>query len=354
MRKNIILITVMTLLCFLVNSASTLAASLIEDRSKITILTYHRIGEDHYPQTSLRKDDFIEHIKELQTGDYNILSLSTALNKVQNKEIIPPKTVVITFEGAYKSAFLNGMKLLLQKEIPFTIFYSSDKADENIEEYMSWKDLKSIAKNKFVTIGTLPASYSRLISEDTITITKSLNKARSRYRENFGKEAEFLAYPFGEFSDELKELARTRGYKAAFGLHSGPYYHGYDPFAIPRFSLTQEFGDIERLRLISDTLPLPITEIVPGSAIIKQKLELGFTLPEALNSESENINCFLSGYSKPLTEVLGRRVEIRSNEEIESERMRLNCTLPKTIQDPDDPKNITTQWRWLGLLFYKG
>ena len=122
-------------------------------------------------------------------------------------------------------------------------------------EFASWRDLKRLHQNNNITVASLPASYGHTAHTDPTAALKSLNRARQRHREKFKTESPYLAYPFGEYTNDLKALSRTQGFKAAFTLDSGAYYHGTDKFAIPRFSITDGFDSIERLRMITNALP---------------------------------------------------------------------------------------------------
>ncbi len=327
--------------------------SLPEDKSKAVILAYHRIGEDAYPDTNLRLSQFIEHVHEFEHGGYNILPLEEILSATKNKRPLPPKTIAITFEGAYMSAWYNAIPVLLKRNIPFTVFYASNKADQKQPGYMGWNLLKKIAVHKQATLAVLPAIYNHTTHENADGMLKSINKARQRFRENFAYEAPYLAYPFGEYNQTLKSLAQKQGFKAAFGLHSGVLFSNSDPYAIPRFSMTEDYADIERLRLISNALPLPIMQLEPETPdLTNRALNIGFTLPTSLENKTDKLSCFLSGHGKTDLEILGTRIEVRPNDPESSTnqdtKMRLNCTIPETGENKETP-----QWRWLGLLFHR-
>lgn len=322
------------------------APSIPEDQSKAVILAYHRIGEDSYPDTNLRTEQFLEHLQEIKQGNYNVIALPELLNAFENKEKLPPRTIAITFEGAYRSAFENAIPHLLDAEVPFTVFYASNNAEQNRPSYVDWETLKSLHKNKTVTLGTLPASYSRITHDNEQDVLITLNKARIKHREHFNEETDILSYPFGEYSQNLRSLAKQQGFKAALGLHSGASFPGSDIYALPRFSMTENYGNIERFRFVTNALPLPVTSVEPQNPdITGRDFAVGFTLPETLKDAP--LSCFMSGQEKPNIERLGTRIEIRSKEE-KQQRTRLNCTM----QGPKSEEG-TSQWRWFSLLLHR-
>ena len=333
---------------FIAHAHTHAAPALPEDNSKAVILAYHRIGEDHIPDQSITLEQFHAHIREIKAGNYNVLPLTDIIKAISNGETLPTKTLGITLEGAYRSALKNGVPLLLDAEIPFTVFYASNSLDQKDPIFTSWEHLKTLSKEPNVILATLPASYEHIAHRSKQDILKNLNKARQRYRENFEKETTLLSYPFGEYSTELKQLAQSQGYEAAIGLHSGAVFNGSDLYAIPRFSMTESYGDLERFRLVTNALPLPVQDIEPANPILTEdQFFTGFTLPEKLAEQSKALSCFISGEATPIIERLGSRIEIRSQTPTQS-RARLNCTMSGPVSENDE-----IQWRWLGLLYHR-
>lgn len=325
------------------NPASA-ASVLPEDKYSAVVLVYHRIGEDAYPDSGLRTAQFMEHLEEIVGADYTVLSLGEIIDAMKNHRELPPRALAITFEGAYRSILDTAVPALLDREIPFTVFYSSGQVGSG--EVMTWQDLKKLDQQG-VTLGVLPASYSRLAREPAEEIRRQVNKALVRHRDQFGRTPEFFAYPFGEYSLAYKNIVMDSGFTAAFGLHSGTVYEGADFFALPRFTMTERFGDIERFRLVVNALPLPATEIEPRDPQIGTDApKIGFSLPPSLEKESGNLSCFVSGRGQPEIEILGNRVELRLADIPGDERVRLNCTIP----GPTDPQTDIEQWRWLGMI----
>lgn len=323
-------------------SASTLQV----DSSSAAILAYNRIGEDNFLQTSLREQDFKTHIEEIISNNYNVVPLPELITSLKNGQHLPDKTIAITFEGAYKSAFIKAMPLLLEADIPFTIFYASSNASVESGEYMSWNDLKSLRRNKNVSFGILPSSYLRVIENNDEDNKRYLNNAKIAFRENFGQEAKLFSYPFGQHNKTYKEILRQNGIKTAFGLQSGVAYAGMNFLNIPRFTMTEGFGDIQRFRMVTSALPIPTEDIEPENRELKTKTPLfGFSVPEGNAFLLNSISCFISGHGRAETLKVGKnRLEIRPPHILDEGRVRINCTTNSgTVDEP--------KWRWFGMLY---
>ena len=71
----------------------------------------------------------------------------------------------------------------------------------------------------------------------------------------------------------------------AFRLHqqSGVAHDSENIFALPRFALNESYGDIDRFKLISRTLALPVSDVTPSDSLLGPNPPLiGFTVAEGL------------------------------------------------------------------------
>ena len=193
-----------------------------------------------------------------------------------------------------------------------------------------------------VTIGTLGTNYSHLASVAPSAASKDIAGANQRIVDEIGIAPELFAYPFGEYSNTLQQIVGEYGHSAAFGQHSGVIYKGSDYLALPRYPVTGAYSDMDRFRTIIDTLPLPITDLVPSQPLLLiNPPRLGFTVADNVGPLS-NLACYLGGIGKLKTEQLGPfRIEVRFSKALPQGRSRVNCTLP-------GPER---RWRWFGLQF---
>ncbi len=321
------------------------------DQSSAVTFAYHRIGEDAYPDTNLRIAQFESHVTELLEGSYTVMALPDILNAVKDGIVLAPKTVALTFEGGHRSVLDRALPLLLENEIPFTVFVATDKADWNSPNYLNWDDLRKLKRHKNVSIGIHPAAYTRLTDAPREEILRQINKARSRYREELGEDPKLFAYPFGEYSAAYHEIIASQNFLGAFGQHSGVIHSEADFLALPRFAMTESYGGLERFRLTAHAMPLPVRDVQPKDPHLSGDTPaIGFTVSPDLKEGLDKLSCFISGHGKPAMEKIGdSRIELRLNYPIEEDRTRVNCTMPGPVSDPGEP----ARWRWFGMLLTK-
>lgn len=325
-------------------TASTRSA----DRTAAVILAYQQVDEPIYPAGNISSEQFSRHIAELTGGDYNILPLDRIVAALRGGDPLPDRTVAITFNGGYKSALQNAIPLLLARDLPFTVFFAPEQAALNSPQYMSWDELRRLARNPLVTLGLHSASYTRLAGEDDAEIRRQVNNALTLTRKELRRTPSFFAYPFGEYSLAYRNIIAESGFQAAFGQQSGAAHPGADPFALPRFALTENYADTERFRMVASALPLPVGDIVPDDPYIRNENPplFGFTLGDGINPAA--LGCFVTEHGQIELQTLGNnRFELRAPAPFGDERVRMNCTVPVSSGSGAEEE---MRWRWFGLL----
>lgn len=306
------------------------------------ILQYHRFGEPDLPSTSVTIDQFEGHIRHLQEGGYSVLPVPHILAALKAGQPLPERTVGITIDDAVRSAYEVAWPRLKAAGFPFTLFVSTDSVDQRHRRTLSWDELREMAAAG-VTIGNHSAAHDHMWQLDEATRTADLDRAERRFREELGFSPALFAYPFGEFDSALRDMVSARGFEGAFGQQSGVAHTGWDVMALPRFALNENYGDLDRFRLIAATLPLAVSDVTPANPVLSDNPpHTGFTLDPSYAEEADKLACFASGQGQAAVEVLGgQRVEVRLNQAFPPGRSRINCTMP----GPDG------RWRWLGLQF---
>ena len=124
-------------------------------------------------------------------------------------------------------------------------------------------------------------------------------------------DAALFAYPYGEWNGALRTLVAELGFTAAFGQHSGGVAAHSDRLNLPRFALNASYGDIDRFRLIVDTLPLGARDVTPTDQImVENPPTVGFTIEPPLPNPA-SLACYASsGVATTLDHAGDGRVEV--------------------------------------------
>lgn len=318
------------------------------DSSAAVVFSWYRIGEEDGSGTVLPPEAFESQIEELIRGDYTLVSLSEIVSAMRNRHALPPLSVALTFDGGYAGTIEKAAPVLTKNHIPFAVFFATDKADEKAPEYLGWDEIRSLSRNPLVTLGIHPAAYMRLTDAPEAEIARQINKARARYREELGAEPAFFAYPFGASSAAYRAVVERQNFRAAFGQQSGVASPAADPYLIPRFPITEGYGDIDRFLMTARALPLVARNISPEDPLLNTNPPaIGFSVDPAPGEPLTSLSCFSSGQGRPKVEVIGKdRVELRFDGAFDDSRVRINCTMPAGVLGA----NGETRWRWFGFL----
>jgi len=329
-------------LCITAMTATLAGIGVVRAADSAVILQYHRFGEPDLPSTSVTIEQFESHIRHLQEGGYSVLPVPHIIAALKAGQPLPERTIGITIDDAARSAYTMAWPRLQAAGFPFTIFVSTDAVDQRHRRTMSWEEIRELAAAG-VTIGNHSAAHDHMWKMDEPARQADLDRAEKRFREELGFAPGLFAYPFGEFDLALRDMVTERGFDGAFGQQSGVAHQSWDSSALPRFALNENYGDLDRFRLIAATLPLIAIDITPQNPVLTTNPpHIGFTLDPSLSEYADKLACFASGQGQASVDVLGaQRAEVRLTQPFPAGRNRVNCTMP----GPDG------RWRWLGLQF---
>lgn len=309
-----------------------------------SVIMYHRFGEDQHTSTNIRVDQFKEHIQELKNGKYTVLPLNEIVDRLENGESLPDRTVAITIDDAYQSVYDIAWPLLKEANLPFTVFVAVEGVEKQFPGSMNWDQIREL-RDAGVHIGHHTYSHAHLPLMSAEEIEADIKLASEQFQAELGFVPAIFAYPYGEYGSEVKAVIRDIGFKAAFGQQSGVSYSGHDRLELPRFAMSENYGGIGRFRLAANALPLRVTDVTPSDNFLERNPpNFGFTITENYGNLN-GLSCFSSnqtGGAVPIEKIGDSRIEIRLAAAFKPGRGRINCTL----LGPD------RRWRWFGSLFY--
>jgi len=317
----------------------------IDDFGLISLM-YHRFDENKYPSTNIKMVDFkrqLEIIKKENIKFINPKDFKKELtdNKKQRK-------ILLTIDDGFLSFYNSAWPFLKKNRIPFILFVSTREVGSF--NYMNWEQIKEIEKEDFVEIGNHSHTHEYLVDENNEVILNDIQKSINIFEDKLGKNSEFFSYPFGEYSENFKNIVRELGFKYDFGQHSGVIDDTKNFYELPRFPINEKYGELKRFTSLTKTLPFKYKNIFP-----KEKYLLKSKNPPEVKIEFyENIknlkmiNCYSNENSKwrksKITFSANNMLEVFINEKFTGERGRINCSL----------RDESGFWRWLGIQFVVG
>jgi peptidoglycan/xylan/chitin deacetylase (PgdA/CDA1 family) len=318
------------------------AQNSIEDKG-IIVLMYHRFEENKYPSTNIKTTDFIKHLNLIKEKQFTFVNPNNFENSLSNKKGV--KKILLTIDDGFKSFYDQAWPILKKEEIPFILFVNTREV--GTRGYMSWDQINEISKEKFAHIGNHSYSHEYLVDTTNREITNDIEKATTDFKNNLGHNSDFFSYPFGEYSNDFKNIVKNLGFKYAFGQHSGVVDETKDFYELPRFPINEAYGEIKRFETILKTIPLKFKSIIPEEKYIKDSNNPPEVIVEFFEEfkNIELLNCYsneLNSWKKSELELLGsNKIKIKLVGKFTTERGRINCSL----------RENDGSWRWLGMQF---
>lgn len=300
------------------------------------VLMYHRFGEDRYPETSIRIEQFEAQLEVLKNEGYAVLPLSSLLEFLKGEASLPPNSVLITIDDAYRSVYEIAYPRLRRYGFPFTVFVATDPVDSGSPAFMTWTQMKEMLDNgaSFANHGASHLSMiTKLKSEsDDDRVNRALDdfeRGRNRLSEMLTVLPYVFAYPYGEFDSKIANKLQNMG-NVCFGQHSGAVGLGSDLRALPRFPIAEAYSDIGEFRAKLKSLPMPVEDVIPWDPIVTEnRPEIDVTLGETTARLAE-LSCFVGGQGRvPVVWIEAeKRFRVAPQRPLGSGRNRVNCTAP--------------------------
>lgn len=242
----------------------------ILQKNKVTILMFHDISEE----TAEMSFSYLNQ-------KYNIIDLNYYLEKCQNKNKIPKKSLIITFDDGHIGNY-KMLPILEKYSIPITIFLCSGIINTNrnfwfkfpkldqpsdefkkisnierlselhkigFEETMEYPVTQALTKNhinemfKVVNFQSHTIFHPCLPQCNEKEAYHELYQSKKNLEKEFSFEINSIAYPNGDYSEKIVELTKKAGYKCGITVDYGFNTIDSDLFRLRRVS-TNDTSDL--------------------------------------------------------------------------------------------------------------
>lgn len=229
----------------------------------IVVLCYHAVSEDWQAPIAVPPRALERQLSRLVGAGYAPATFSQAILEPRSS-----RTLVVTFDDAYRSVMEHAFPILSRLGIPATVFaptsfIGSDQpmSWEGISHWaegsqgrelvpMSWSELGRLAESGW-EVGSHTHTHPRLPALSAAERAAELEHSRRECEERIGRPCVSLAYPYGKYDRATMEAARDAGYHAACAL--ARYVQRPEPMAWPRVGV---FHDDDDLRFRIKVSPL--------------------------------------------------------------------------------------------------
>ena len=186
-------------------------------------------------------DEFKKGLDALADRGYTPVSVKDLHEHLTSGKALPPKAVVLTFDDNYQGFYDRAYPLLKERHWPAIVFvhtgFVGDKKGDHPK--MTWDELKTLAKDPLVTIGSHTVTHPDLPTLDSFRQQEELTKSKADLEERLGTKIEFFAYPEGKNDAVTQGYAKDAGYTLAFTVANMPAEESPNVLAVGRWVHTR-------------------------------------------------------------------------------------------------------------------
>lgn len=207
----------------------------------VRVLIYHQTTNSIQPsQTSITEEMMARHLDKIRSLGYTTVKISEAVDHINGKIQLPPKSVAITFDDGWKNN-LSAVRMLSERNMSATFYVMSGHFDSGI--YFSKQDVIDISRNRNFEIGAHSHTHfmeweGRMSQADTRVIIGEMVMSKSIIESVIGKSVTSFAWPFGYVRKEALEIAKDIGYTSTVHVNSiTTNVRGSNSFLIERINI---------------------------------------------------------------------------------------------------------------------
>lgn len=313
-----------------------LAEEKTELNSNLVVLQYHHVADDTPAVTSIKPDEFIEHLNYLADNQFNVVDLPSALQKIKAGKTLADKSVAITFDDGYLNLLDVALPELEKRGWPATIFVNPGLLKKHTSHYLSWQQLKTW-QNKKMTIANHGWQHDYWVrqpddmkdSQWQAQIKSSILSTEKAITKQLGSSPKLVAFPYGEYDTWLTDWLSDNNL-IGFGQQSGVIASYSDFTALPRFPASGNYTNLKTLavKLNSKALPIDYNKL-PSPLLASQSNPPSVNLHWLTKVNNPNqLACYVS--AQPNADILheDQVSKVTAQQSLNKGRSRYNCTLP--------------------------
>ena len=210
------------------------------------VLLYHSVGDSPWAVRTAQFGTQIEWLSEVA----QIVSLAELMTDAPDA----PLRVAVTFDDGYASLYRVVRPIARAARLRPAVFLntgfvggSSRRKSEPRsghypqEEFLLWNEVEQLLADGW-TIGSHGVTHLDFTRADDDVVRAQLRQSKAVLERNVSVPCNYFAYTWGRNSRHLQELVTEAGYLYAFaGVHAAVGAH-YNPMAVPRINVSQEYS----------------------------------------------------------------------------------------------------------------
>jgi len=185
----------------------------------IPVLMYHFLGTKEDAESSknfVSLRSFNRHMQWLRWLGYRVISLDEYYKIITGIAEPEGREIVTTFDDGNYTFKTVAMPILEKYNYPVAVFVVSESVKEKLHGSMSTEEVTELSRDEQVTVASHSKTHPFLSKMDKEQIRDELKGAREDLEKMLKRSVHYLAYPYGDFNEDVIRVAEKAGYRLAF------------------------------------------------------------------------------------------------------------------------------------------
>jgi peptidoglycan/xylan/chitin deacetylase (PgdA/CDA1 family) len=205
----------------------------------VPIILYHHVGyHSGGDRFYVSPERFEQEMKYLHDQGYTSISVETLVTAITQGAELPPHPVIITFDDGNLDTYVEAYPITEKYGLTGVIYIVGSYI--GADGYMSRDQIQEMAASGW-EVGSHTMTHADLTLLDPDGLRYEVLKSREYLEKILGVPVTSIAYPFGNSTIAINDLAYAAGYIAGMSLGSSSSYGSANLYVLQRLDVKGEY-----------------------------------------------------------------------------------------------------------------
>lgn len=225
--------------------------------ANVPILMYHYVSEPPAEADIYRRDlsvtpaQLSAQIEAMAAAGFVSVRLSDLISFLATGQpVLPPKSVVLTFDDGYQDNFDHAFPLLKQAGFTATFFVITDFVDAGRPGYMTWDELRAM-HDAGMDIGSHSRNHPDLAGQSLDFLVWQALGSREMIESRLGFTPRVFCYPSGRYDALAMQVVQSANFWGAVTVRQGATHSSEHLFELTRVRIRGSYSTADVMRLLT-------------------------------------------------------------------------------------------------------
>ena len=216
----------------------------------VPVLVYHRfrVGNKSRDPMEIPQASFRAQMALLRDEGYQVIALRNLGEFLAGRRALPRKSVVITIDDGFRSAYTIAFPVLREFGFPATLFVHTDFIRGGLG--VDWAALREMVASGLVDVACHSKTHANLSlrregetePEYRARLGEEVRGPTRLLRKRLGVRSDAFSFPYGDANDDVLTVLKAEGYELALTVTRGGNASFADPYRLRRTMIYGEDG----------------------------------------------------------------------------------------------------------------